>query len=290
MALPNMLHAVLLGAGLASTVSAELPGPPPPHAPCPPACLWDEHFRVCGQTSRLGNGTTVGTCPQALVFSVGFDSDMVLQRAPAKAAVYGQLFQAGARDQAVEAPSVAVTISEYAALSALLAAARAAARMCHTDRNPLFHGHAPRLLSADRAGGSSYTIQAEVAPTSTYSLPGGAANYSASWKAYLKPAAAGGEYRITAVCTGCGVSVARSTATIHRATFGDVYFCSGSRHLLQSCVSGSQSPSLAPKLRVTPVFDILSLCGRYPKAATQQETHTEPQKPVIKLLLWHRAI
>lgn len=68
----------------------------------------------------------------------------------------------------------------------------------------------------------------------TYSLPGGAANYSASWKAYLKPAPAGGEYTITAVCTGCGVSVERSTATIHRATYGDVYFCSGSRHLRQS--------------------------------------------------------
>ena len=73
------------------------------------------------------------------------------------------------------------------------------------------------------------TIQAEIAPIPTYSLPGGAANYSASWKAYLKPAAAGGDYTITAVCTGCGVSVKRSTATIHRATFGDVYFCSGSR-------------------------------------------------------------
>ena len=63
---------------------------------------------------------------------------MVLQRAPAKAAVYGQLFQAGARDQAVEALSVAVTVSEYAALDALLAAA--AARMCHTDRTASFTG------------------------------------------------------------------------------------------------------------------------------------------------------
>ncbi len=245
-----MMHVVLLGVGLAPAVSAELPGPPPPHAPCPPACLWDEHFRVCGQTSRLENGTTVGTCPQALVFSVGFDSDMVLQRAPAKAAVYGQLFQAGASDQAVEGASVAVTVSEYAALSAPLAAA--AARMCHNDRTASFT-HA-RVPSADRAGGSSYTIQAEVAPIPTYSLPGGAANYSASWKAYLKPAAAGGEYTITAVCTGCGVSVARSTATIDRATFGDVYFCSGSRNLLQSCVSGSQYLPLAPKLRATLVL------------------------------------
>jgi hypothetical protein len=109
--------------GLASAGTASGPvedtqgrgqGPPPPHAPCPPACLWDTHWRQCGQVTRLPNGTNVGTCPQALVFSVGFDSDMVLQRAPAKAAVYGQLFQAGSSDQVAEGTSVVVTVSEYA--------------------------------------------------------------------------------------------------------------------------------------------------------------------------------
>jgi hypothetical protein len=147
--------------------------------------------------TRFPNGTSGYVCPQALVFSVGFDSDMVLQQAPAKAAVYGEMVGGG------DGASVSVTVSP-----------------------------------AGGSGGSSYTVKAVLSAAPTYCLPNNpthlttsscAANYSASWKAYLKPTPAGGDYSITAVCTGCGTedSSARSTSSIHRVTFGDVYFCSG---------------------------------------------------------------
>jgi hypothetical protein len=133
---------------------------------------------------------------------MGFDSDMVLQRAPAKAAVYGQMVAATPGADA----SVAVTVS--------------------------------------MANGSSYTVDAHIAPSkTTYSMPGwgcsmgkchlgwignaGVANYTTTWKAYLKAAPAGGEYTITAVCTGCNVGPGLSSSSIRRVTFGDVYFCSG---------------------------------------------------------------
>ena len=45
----------------------------------------------------------------------------------------------------------------------------------------------------------------------------------AAWKALLKPAAAGGNYSITAKCTaGC-----TGEASIVDVTFGDVWYCSG---------------------------------------------------------------
>ena len=166
--------------------------PPPPAAPCPPACAF--YKKGCGVVTKLPNGTQSYVCPKALAFSVGFDSDMVLQRSPAKAAVYGELIGDG------NGASVSVTVS---------------------------------------GGGSSYTVQALIASAPAYCLPsdpahatdGCAANYSASWKAFLKPAPAGGEYTITAVCTGCDTGDgARSTSSIHRVTFGDVYFCSGDSH------------------------------------------------------------
>ena len=151
-------------------------------------------------------------CPKALLFSTGFDSDMVLQRAPAKAAVYGQLVAAAPGKD----PSVAVTVATV--------------------------------------GGSSYTVQARIAPAPTYCLPGSndcVANYTASWKAYLKPAPTGGEHTITAVCTGCNVGTAaadagRASSSIHRVTFGDVYFCSG-----QSNMALPQEHSYSAKLLQT---------------------------------------
>ena len=182
---------------LKSTDESSRP-PPPPAAPCPPACEYYSKSKKkgCGVVTKLPNGTQGYVCPKALAFSVGFDSDMVLQRAPAKAAVYGQMVGGG------DGASVSVTVSEV--------------------------------------GGSRYTVKALIAPAPAYCLPsdpahlgnGCAANYSASWKVLLKPAPAGGEYTITAVCTGCDTGDgARSTSSIHRVTYGDVYFCSGEEAL-----------------------------------------------------------
>jgi len=189
------LWAVLLCAAV--TVAAA--SPPPPPISCPPQCAYNSHFRGCGIRETLANGSTGFVCPKALLFSVGFDDDMVLQRAPAKAAVYGHVVGDG-----VTGASVAVTVTSAS--------------------------------SSD-----SYTVQAQLAPAPTYCLPSSgtkdcAANYSASWKAYLKPAPAGGEYTITAVCAGCdvGAEASRASSSIGRVTFGDVYFCSGQSNMALS--------------------------------------------------------
>ena len=48
-----------------------------------------------------------------------------------------------------------------------------------------------------------------------------------TWKAYLKPGAAGGVYAITAGCThGC-----TGTASIADVTFGDVWYCAGQSNM-----------------------------------------------------------
>jgi hypothetical protein len=56
---------------------------------------------------------------------------------------------------------------------------------------------------------------------------GPATNYSAQWKAFLRPAPAGGAYAITARCIkNCGTgTIERDIASIERVTFGDVFFC-----------------------------------------------------------------
>ena len=45
-----------------------------------------------------------------------------------------------------------------------------------------------------------------------------------TWKALLQPAPAGGNYTITAVCTGCA---SNATLTISNAIFGDIWVCAG---------------------------------------------------------------
>ena len=106
-------------------------------------------------------------------FNATLGSHMVLQRAPAKAAVYGTL--AGAASSAIS-----VTVQ--------------------------------RLVDG-RPTGSPYTVPATV-------VAGAGGN--ATWKAFLKPTAAGepGSYTITAKCaSGCS-----GTAQISDVVFGDVWY------------------------------------------------------------------
>lgn len=55
-----------------------------------------------------------------------------------------------------------------------------------------------------------------------------------SWKALLRPTPPGGDYTISAVCTGCGSST--QTLTIVNITFGDVWFCSGEHIVFLFCM------------------------------------------------------
>ena len=165
-----------------------------PPAPCPPACAWDGHRKCCGTWAPSPDPETPGTCscPPSVLFSAGIDSDMVLQRQPAKAAVYGLVLEAGATVEVAVSPA--------------------------------------------GGGGGAYTVPAAVQPATTWAGPAGA-NYTASWKAYLKPAPAGGSFSITVKCTSsCGTGAgggSRDTATIERVTHGDVYFCSGQSKYVQ---------------------------------------------------------
>lgn len=143
----------------------------------------DPHFKGCGVQQQLENGTWYFTCPPAVVFSSGFDSDMVLQR-DATTAVYGQVVGEHGSDVAVD-----ITVT-------------------------------------NDATGVAYNVSATVTSGPMYSVET-AVNYTATWKAYLRPAPVGGSYTIAAACSGYGCGGALPVSTIRRVTMGDVYFCSG---------------------------------------------------------------
>jgi hypothetical protein len=52
----------------------------------------------------------------------------------------------------------------------------------------------------------------------------------ASWKALLPPQPAGGNFTVTAVCTGC-TAEAPSTVSIANVTFGDFWYCTGQSNM-----------------------------------------------------------
>lgn len=152
---------------------------------CPIACPYDHHHKSCGKD---------GVCPPSIVYSAGFDSDMVLQRSggaggdggTSAAAVYGL----------VVSPAAEITVTV-------------------TDED----GAEP-----------SYTVIATVHQTTLQTSKAGG-NYTATFKAMLKPHKAGGAFTITATChSGCFDNATRDRALIERVTWGDVYFCSGQRY------------------------------------------------------------
>ena len=120
----------------------------------------------------------------SFAFSSGFGNWMVLQQAPAKAAVYGPID--------ANATGVEVTVT-------------------------------------NTQDGSSYSVKAELNTTHqpVGYIDAGSNNpfpVTASWKALLNPTKAGGDYEITAVCTGCA---GNGTVTLTNFTFGDMWYCSG---------------------------------------------------------------
>jgi sialate O-acetylesterase len=125
--------------------------------------------------------------PPSFRFSPVLGDWMVLQQSPAAAAVYGAA--------PVGATGVTVTVSD--------------------------------------SKGSSYDVVAKVGKDAThqpygYVDPKTGAQLpvlsNVTWKAVLHPTAAGGDYTITAKCTGCADV---TTATLAHVTFGDMWYCSG---------------------------------------------------------------
>ncbi len=185
----KLTAAALLLAAVATIDSADTH---PPTPPCPVSCAYNHHFNGCGVMTHLANGSTAFVCPPSVVFSVGFDSDMVLQR-DAITAVYGQLLSTNSETARVE-----VTVTD--------------------EKGQSYTSGAAQLSEAQ-----NYCLPA----AGTHACPGeGAAecciaNYTTAWKAYLRPAPAGGHYTITARCTeGCTGDRQRDRTTLERVTMG----------------------------------------------------------------------
>lgn len=163
----------------------------PPPMDCPIGCDYDQKNHCCGVKNSV---TGSCSCPTSVVFSAGFDSDMVLQQAPAKSAVYGLAFRPGAAIEVTLTPSKG---------GASFTSRTVANQLGTSVQRPNLPHHL----------------------TST-------ANYTATWKAFLEPMESGGTYTITARCTArCGTEGgARDIAApLERVTFGLVFFCSGVR-------------------------------------------------------------
>jgi len=126
---------------------------------------------------------------------------MVLQQAPAKSAVYGM---------AVGNPtSVKVTVRDEDAGTSYAVAA--VFNTTHQPFGPAFVGGRGDYTSAGAYIGGPHT----------------------TWKAFLKPTAAGGNYTITATCEGCYEDLASPFASVNISdvVFGDVWHCSGQSNM-----------------------------------------------------------
>ena len=139
--------------------------------------------------------------PQVLAFAFdsAFGDNMLLQMAPAKSAVYGFLdFQASMAGAVVR-----VTLTpDSGAPTTVEAVLNATVQTFGADWGV-------RSLNASECPGC-------LPPFNPWNSP------LASWKALLPPQPAGGNFTITAVCTGCSAD-APSTVSISNVIFGDMW-------------------------------------------------------------------
>ena len=78
------------------------------------------------------------------------------------------------------------------------------------------------------AGGTSATVKISTSQDVAAEVTARVAA-DGRWKACLPPQQAGGEFRITATCTGCAHP--NAAVTIENVVFGDVYYCSGQSNM-----------------------------------------------------------
>lgn len=133
-------------------------------------------------------------------FDAPFGSNMVLQRAPAAAAIYGYLD--------VPSASVRVTVFDGASGAPLYSVDATV----NATAQPFGDGWGAR--PCPKAVCPPYDMDTFTpfdAPLPT-------------WKALLQPAPAGTNVTITATCTGCA---SNATLEMHNVIFGDVWLCSG---------------------------------------------------------------
>ena len=143
---------------------------------------------VAGTVALPPAPPTPATLPP-LSFGAAFGDNMVLQMAPAAAAVYGYIGPGGT--------GVTVTVKKGGTVLYSVVAT------VNTTSQPF---------------GKDFGIR----PPGTYNPWD---QRLATWKAILHPTVAGGDYSITATCVGC--SSGPTATTIENATFGDMWYCSG---------------------------------------------------------------
>jgi hypothetical protein len=139
--------------------------------------------------------------PQVLQFSFDsvFGDNMLLQREPAMAAVYGFLdFQASMTGAVVH-----VTLTPDSGAPTTVAAT------LNSTQQTFGPDWGVRNLNASACPGC-------LPPFNPWNTP------LASWKALLPPQPAGGNYTVTAVCTGCSTE-GPSTISIGNVIFGDLW-------------------------------------------------------------------
>jgi hypothetical protein len=168
-------------------------------------------------------------------FSPTFGDDMVLQMQPAAAAVYGFTGEGGS------AVSVSVKSGDkilYTVPATL-----------NSTQQPFGGAWGER----PNAAGGCFNPWCE--PLST-------------WKALLKPAPPGGNYTITASCTGC---TGETTATLTSATFGDVWHCSGQSNMwlpVQKTYSRNDTVAAIKAGKYTNIHLMAGNSGTAPQGAT----------------------
>lgn len=147
--------------------------------------------------------------PVPVMFNQSFGSYMVLQSAPAAAAAYGEASRGkvGSQSGRTRGGPQAVALPCRTLISLRW---RGCLLYCVAVGTAPAEATAVKITVSGGASGSAYSSMATLA--------------DGLWKALLKPEPAGGDYTITASCTGC---VNTTTAVLEHVTFGDVWYCAG---------------------------------------------------------------
>ena len=177
-----------------------------------------------------------------------FGDNAVLQRAPAAAAIYGYL-------DTPAATGVTVTVwSGGAPLYSVDA-------VFNVTLQPFGDGWGAR--PCPKAACPPYDM--DLFTPFAYPLP--------TWKALLRPTPAGGNYTITAVCTGC---LSNATLSMGNVVFGDIWVCSGQSNAMlwvsntfarnESALNYSQGLNNGANIRIMGGQDTIQPYASWPPA------------------------
>ena len=188
----------------------------------------------------------------------GFDSvfgpNMVLQQAPAKAAVYGFM------DYNASMAGAEVLVTLTPAGGGAPTTVRAALNATYQTFGPDW-GVRPCATCPDINP-----------PFNPFNQP------LASWKALLPPQPQGGDFTVTAACAGCS-SLAPSSASIVNVTFGDVWFCQGQSNMWLPVRNTYERNFTARNIsqgRYSNIRMMAGVSGNWPRGNPEKPTCSDP--------------